>query len=93
MDPRPDLSSDSHLWSKLLALVRGDDDLFGVLHGFRCMGTLIARESGRYVLRPLVGRGGWDSEEEYARAREQWLLLRASRVVAALKSLEREVPP
>ena len=58
VDPRPDLTEDSALWSRLLTLAKAEDEclnnkttgkqkqtgsFFGVLHGFRCAGTRLRR--------------------------------------------------
>ena len=57
-DPRPDLTEDSALWSRLLTLAKAETErlnnkitvkqeqtgsFFGVLHGFRCAGTRLRR--------------------------------------------------
>lgn len=58
VDPRPDLTEDSELWSRLLTLAKVETErlnnkttvkqeqtgsFFGVLHGFRCAGTRLRR--------------------------------------------------
>lgn len=73
-DPRPDLTEDSVLWSRLLALAKEETeqlkgkttveqdrtgDFFKVLHGFRGAGTRLKKsDSGKYVLRPDIDPTG-----------------------------------
>jgi hypothetical protein len=54
-DPRPDLTGDSELWARLLAMaydLDGDspDGLFGALHGLRCMGAGLVVIGGKAKL-------------------------------------------
>jgi hypothetical protein len=78
-DPRPDLVDDSELWAALLELAGyRSGELFGALHGMRCMGTRIRRASKGYVyiLRPDIDPTGclaWETEEQYKEARDKWL--------------------
>lgn len=50
-DPRPELTSDSELWKKLLLLAFNQkSSLLGALHGFRCCGCRIKRFVTGYAL-------------------------------------------
>jgi len=54
-DPRPELTGDSELWARLLALAYDHDGelaggLFGALHGLRCMGAGLVVVNGRCKL-------------------------------------------
>lgn len=88
-DPRPDLVEDSDLWEALLDLVGDDPDLWGVLHGFRCAGLRIVEGSRGFVLRPRLPSEIWQTEDEYKKDRERWLLPRKERIAKALARLSR----
>lgn len=72
LDPRPDIGEDHHLWVELLAQAyRQDRDLHGILHGFRCAGTMIKKASRGYRLRVpyeklISEEPGWRSRDEIA---------------------------
>lgn len=52
-DPRPDLTADSKSWTSLLHLAWYEDhDLWGALHGLRCVGGRLMRSEGRTVIAP-----------------------------------------
>lgn len=85
-DPRPDLASDSAVWSRLLSLAHGDcgedaDSLFWVLQGMRCMGTSLVK-----------GTSGWKLEagqnKAYAADRARYLVPNSDKVLALLRRLE-----
>jgi hypothetical protein len=72
-DPRPDLSDDSALWSRLLARAWDFDaphpeGCFGALFGIRCCGVRLAVDKGQ--ARILQGEAG----AEYLALRDRWLV-------------------
>lgn len=91
MDPRPDLTKDSALWTKLLQLVQGKDPfLAGVLHGFRCMGTRLHFRKNGYVLRGDTAPDGlyaWTSLQEYDEEKEKWLGPHREKLVELLRQI------
>lgn len=91
VDPRPDLKSDSKLWTKLLQLAKEmDPDLAGVLHGFRCEGTRIKKGIKGYALRPDIdpaGKLAWESRKEYSVTSNKWLRPHQKEIVDLLKKL------
>lgn len=92
VDPRPDLEGDSPLWSRLLTLAYdrdGEDTngLFGVLHGFRCLGAGLVVVDGRARL--VAGELG----DDYPTEREQWLVPHAFALTKLLADLAAQTPP
>ena len=55
-DPRPDLPEDGSLWSILLTVAHeASPDLYGALHGLRCIGTRLERsKQWGLVLKPIL---------------------------------------
>ncbi|MGI9862325.1 hypothetical protein SDD30_13185 [Moorella naiadis] len=92
-DPRPDIKEDSVLWEKLLNLkmVALDYDVCWLLHGFRCQGTVLVKHNDTYVLRPLVGKDGWESAEEYKKQRDIYLVPHRDKIALALKEVAKEL--
>jgi hypothetical protein len=91
-DPRPDLTDDHHLWNDFSYLAaQRDEMLAGVLHGFRCMGTRLRKNSdGKFVLRPDIDSDGnrtWESHDAYNAAKERWLAGYRKEIVALLDGL------
>lgn len=88
-DPRPDLTEDSELWTRLLKLAaRENSDLAALLHAFRCLGTRIRQGRSGYVLRPDVDPiWAWPSREEYEKERDRWLKPHAEEIASLLKRL------
>ena len=92
VDPRPDLTKDTHLWKVVLEYAkRNDEDVFGLLHAFRCVGAKLVlnpmvHKKPNLQLLPRIGEGhGWATEEEYASDRKKWLMPVAKRVKAVLE--------
>lgn len=84
IDPRPDLSEDSELWSELLTIANSfhpnekekNKKFCLVLHGMRCGGTRLRQGKNGWVLRPDIdptGRVAWISQEEYEYFRDKYL--------------------
>lgn len=90
-DPRPDLVTDSKLWTKLLQLAKKESpNLAGVLHGFRCEGTRIKKGQKGYALRPDIDPAGnlaWISKREYDKEKQKWLNPYRQKIVQLLKKL------
>ena len=82
-DPRPDLSSDSAAWARLLAIALdesgADGHPIGELNGIRCMGARLVE--GRIVR-------GEMTEGEYTHWRETRLLPYAPAIRRALARME-----
>lgn len=90
-DPRPDIEQDSELWNQLLNLeVAIKHNVSWILHGFRCQGTLLVKQNGQYVLRPLIGENGWRSVEEYKKYRDIYLVPQRDKIATALKELAKQ---
>ncbi|MHB9033140.1 MAG: hypothetical protein ACYC6L_08845 [Anaerolineae bacterium] len=89
-DPRPELADDHAIWERLLALahqVHGAQDpesLFWVLHGLRCLGCELVRES--YGWRIAAGENA-----DYAFHRQRYLVNRKEQVLALLTQLNEAV--
>lgn len=90
-DPRPDLAEDNAAWTLLLNRISGVGNvaLREALHGLRCLGARLVRTCP--ALRLVAAgpslrlvAGDEMSAEEYAAAREQWLLPCAAELSEAL---------
>ncbi|MBE3577073.1 MAG: hypothetical protein IMX00_05215 [Limnochordales bacterium] len=47
VDPRPDLAVDHALWAQVLATARTEaPSVLGLLHGLRCLGAVLRKQSG-----------------------------------------------
>ena len=90
-DPRPDLISDSKLWTRLLQLAKKEDpNLAGALHGMRCEGTRIKKGLRGYALRPDIepaGNSAWISKREYDREKEKYLRPYQQEIIRLLEKL------
>lgn len=55
-DPRPDLQEDSSLWRILLEVAhKANGNLYGALHGLRCIGTRLERnKQWGLALKPIL---------------------------------------
>jgi hypothetical protein len=90
-DPRPDIEKDSKLWQELLNLeIAIKYNISWILHGFRCQGTMLVKQNGGYVLRPLIGENGWKSVEEYKKYRDIYLVPQRDKIAMALKELAKQ---
>lgn len=90
LDPREeDLKTDNNIWEVVLSIAQNDDpEVFGVLHGFRCMGAQMFRFPGSISMTARINYG-FDSEEHYQALRKEWLLPLADRVVAILEKSDK----
>lgn len=89
LDPRPDLKKDSWLWEVLLHYVYGTE-LYSLLHGFRCAGTLLVmKKDGSVVMRPHIGPDGWESLDLYTEFRGRYLVPRKEQLEKVLRDLAR----
>lgn len=84
-DPRPDLIRDSVPWARLLQLARRDcPDLWGPLHGLRCLGARLSK-----------GAKGWrltSTDPDYAEDREKYLMPRAAELAELLGKIDPPEP-
>lgn len=92
IDPREDLAAEnpgeSYWWSWLLAeawIV--NRQLAITLHGFRCMGTRLVKGEKSFVLRPEVSNRAWQSQEEYQKDRDKYLMPHRDQLAGLLKRL------
>jgi hypothetical protein len=83
------MPEDSFLWLQLLAEAdKISPELFGVLHGFRCMGTRIIQGQTQYVLRPTIDNHlGYESKEKYDEDKLKWLVRWTDEIKQLLKNL------
>jgi hypothetical protein len=92
-DPRPDLTTDSHLWHWLLVLaypgkdVPDETNLYGALRGLRSEGAAIIEYGQGYRL----DIGEMDIAD-YNRERDRWLLPHRERMTNLLRQLKDVVP-
>jgi hypothetical protein len=85
-DPREDMASDRPFWVKLLTWTyKNDPELFGVLHGFRCYGTVIKRVKGEIEFEPRVEYDAFESEDDANSAVQEWLVPMMDRFDLALE--------
>jgi hypothetical protein len=73
IDPRPDLTDDTLLWTKLLTLAEVHPDLHGALHGFRCQEARLEKTILGYRIVWDHDRFGFDSRAEFNASVQQWL--------------------
>jgi hypothetical protein len=61
----------------------------GTLHGFRCGGLRLHRGGKGYALRPDFDPATsiWETTEQYAKDREEWLMPYADKIVELLRQL------
>ena len=80
-DPRPDLIRDSPAWGRLLTLAwRGYPDLWGPLHGLRCLGARLSK-----------GAKGWrisSDDPDYAEDRAKHLMPRRAELAELLAKID-----
>jgi hypothetical protein len=91
-DPRPDLDDgsglESYLWADLLSIMfKINKDAARTIHGFRCQGCRLVKGEKIYVIRPQIGPDGWESQEEYDKAKKKYLEPIRGDVLLALKRL------
>lgn len=91
-DPRPDLVEDSILWATFLKhAVQLNFEVYGVLHGFRCMGSRLKHNSkGDLVIRPDIdptGNRAWKTQQEYDQAKERYLIPHQTEIKRLLDKL------
>ena len=91
-DPRPDLDDgsglESYLWADLLSIMfKINKEAARTIHGFRCQGCRLVKGDKIYVIRPQIGPDGWESQEEYDKAKKKYLEPIRGDVLLALKRL------
>lgn len=94
-DPRYDLPADSHLWRQLFRRIPLLEDrqaamvLSPRLWHLRAWGTEIKRTHVRTEFVPVIDREmGWDSQEEFAEAKNKYLRPYANQIYQLLSALE-----
>lgn len=89
-DPRPDLADDSALWFSLLVKTAASDyQFYTILYAMRTVGTVIVDVNNRLKLQPIIGAGGWQSEEDYWEVVNECLRPRAEQLIALLDHADR----
>jgi hypothetical protein len=85
-DPRPDIWVDHNLWATLLPLAHGHgpEELFGALHGLRCLGAGLAKLGGRVQL-----THGAIDPRDYQADREKYLIPHAQQLVMILEQAQK----
>ena len=68
-DPRPELVEDSNPWMRLLNVAQASGPLFGVIHGFRCMGARLTPTGIQYD----PEREGFRDQADFDDAYGGWL--------------------
>jgi len=89
-DPRPDLTRDSTLWTRLLESSWDPDnsELFFTLHGFRCNSLRLVQGMNSYVLRPeFDAQSGFNNEAHYRELRDKHLMPHKDRLEGLLRGL------
>lgn len=93
LDPRPELTQDSHLWTWLLERLQAPDvpaELRGSLVGFRAYGCRLVPSKTAYTF----ARGdGWGDEAAFVADRKRYLLPHIDQVKALLRELGAAIPP
>ena len=95
-DPRPELQEDSSLWRILLEVSHeANPNLYGALHGLRCIGTRLERsKQWGLVLKPIlpgIGIGenitGWKDKEDYRAVAQEYLRPHHDLLLGLLKKI------
>jgi hypothetical protein len=86
LDPRPDLKSDSQVWTQLLAITQDIDpsfEFYGIMLGFRAIGTRLIMITdrkdpyfGQYRMRGQFDKTGadhWTASDDYRAAAIKYL--------------------
>lgn len=80
-DPRPDLVLDSKVWARLLALAwRTAPDLWGPLHGLRCLGARLSKRGNSWRIT--------SDDPDYAEDRARYLLPRRAELAELLGKID-----
>ncbi len=90
LDPRPDLAYDSEKWTTLLCLAGvKNQELAGILHGFRCCGLRLHKGAQGWALRPDLDpqNSKWLTKEGYFQDRDKWLMPFQKEIVEILDQL------
>lgn len=88
-DPRPDLTADTELWTKLLIIIKSiDEQLAFTLHGFRCAGARLIKQQSGYIIRPEFNKDSlWNSQDEYDQYRQEFLVKSSREIIEGLNKL------
>ena len=91
-DPRPDLSADSSLWRILLTIAHeANVNLYGALHGLRCIGTRLERsKQWGLVMKPILPGENvtdWASMEDYRAVAQEYLRPHHDLLLGLLKKI------
>ena len=88
-DPRPDLISDTELWTKFLIIVKSvDEQLAFTLHGLRCAGARLIKQPTGYVIRPEFNKNSlWETQAEYEEYKKVFLISHTNKIIECLNKL------
>lgn len=92
IESRPDIESseeEKKAWRQLIKLAneRGDTNLAGALLGFRAVGMKLIKKESTWILRPIIGANGWNSQEDYNANKSKFLAPSGKLLVELLKKL------
>ncbi len=88
-DPRPDLTTDTELWTNFLMIAMlMDEQLAYILHGFRCAGARLLKSNSGYIMRPEFNKDSlWDNRGEYDSDKKQYLIGYTDKIIDCLNRL------
>ncbi len=72
-DPRAELLGDSGLWIRLLRLAEPNEQLHGILHGFRSYGAQLSVDTTTAIIGRHETHCGWKNKEEFDAEYEKYL--------------------
>lgn len=75
-DPRQDLWEDSNYWKIVLKEAeKVSQEVYGVLHGFRCGGAKLTYKEDKIKMRPRLGsRHSWETKQDYLKDKKEFLI-------------------
>ena len=88
-DPRKDIETDSELWVKVLRQAEKiDKQLYGNLHGLRCIGCQLEIKDNQLILIPGQALNDYyQSNEEWINDREKYLLPYAQEIKSIFEAV------
>lgn len=88
-DPRPDLTTDTELWTNFLMIAMlMDEQLAYIFHGFRCAGARLLKSNSGYIMRPEFNKDSlWDNQAEYDNDKKQYLIRCTDKIIECLNRL------
>ena len=86
-DPRKDIEEDSKLWIKVLKEAeKVDRQIYGNLHGLRCVGCKLKIVDGQLMLKPDLKKY-YKDEDEWKNDREEYLLPYAKEIKSIFETV------